>query len=161
MLTSWRPRSSRLMPAMARALISVERWRRNARAIAAAKRLMLRTLGRPLPGRERPATNRKLCGMNCGLAGWTGSRRAARGPDSRQLVADQRQKHDRAPGERRIGGGLAPRPPGPERAEHDLEQPAQRDFTRGQRAAPGHPPQSGQPALGESQERPPGEGAPR
>src|SRR3989454_243645 len=153
MLTSWRPRSSRLMPAMARALISVERWRRNALAIAAAKRLMLRTLGRPLPGRERSATNRRLCSMNCGLAGWTGSRRAARGRDSRQLVADQRQKDDRAPGERRIGGDLARAEPGPERAEQYLEQPEQRDFRREQRAARDHHQHAGQPELEEAEER--------
>src|SRR5213596_3197201 len=114
---------------------------------------MLRTLGKPPLAGERPATNRKLCGMNCGLAGWTGSRHAARGPDSRQLVADQRQKHDRAPGERRIGGDLARAEPGPERAEHDLEQPEQRDFRREQRAARDHHQHAGQPELEEAEER--------
>src|SRR3989454_12058197 len=103
---------------------------------------MLRPLGKPPLARERSATNRKLRGMNCGLAGWTGSRRAARGPAARQLVADQRQKDDRAPGERRIGGDLPRAEPGPERAEHDLEQPEQRDFPRGPRAGPDEPPQA-------------------
>src|SRR3989442_10768355 len=114
---------------------------------------MLRTLGRPLPGRERPATSCKLWGTNCGLAGWTGSRRAARGPNSRQLVAAQRQKDDRAPGERRIGGDLTCAEPGPERAEQYLEQSEQRDFRREQRAARDHPQHAGQPELEEAEER--------
>src|SRR5207244_78070 len=114
---------------------------------------MLRTLGKPPLACESPATNRKLCGMNCGLAGWTGSRRAALGPDSRQLVADQRQKHDRAPGERRFGGDLARAEPGPQRAEHDLEQPEQRDFRREQRAARDHHQHARQPELEEAEER--------
>src|SRR5882762_8005216 len=88
---------------------------------------MLHTLGKPPLAGERPATDCGLRGTDCGLAGWTGSRRAALGPDSRQLVADQRQKDDRAPGERRIGGDLTRAEPGPERAEHDLEESEQRD----------------------------------
>src|SRR6266513_5107257 len=65
-----------------------------------------------------------------GAVDLTGSRRAARGPNSRQLVADQCQKDDRAPGERRMGGDLTRAEPGPERAEQDLEQSEQRDFRR-------------------------------
>src|SRR2546422_1775481 len=114
---------------------------------------MLRTLGKPPLARERSATNRKLRGMNCGLAGWTGSRRAARGPNSRQLVADQRQKDDRAAGERRTGGDLARAEPGPERAEQDLEQAEQRDFRREQRAARDHHQHAPQPELEEAEER--------
>src|SRR5882672_4927793 len=114
---------------------------------------MLRTLGKPPLARERSATNRRLRGTDCGLAGWTGSRRAALGPDSRQLVADQRQKDDRAPGERRTGGDLTRAEPGPERAEHDLEQSEQRDFRREQRAARDHHQHAGQPELEEAEER--------
>src|SRR6266850_7668087 len=46
--------------------------------------------------RDRRATSCRPRGTDCGLARWTGSRRAARGPNSRQLIAAQRQKDDRA-----------------------------------------------------------------